>query len=502
MSIVSNSLYKGKTVLAIQTSLRPRAFAQTKLSQTVSEQGIILHTDGSISKWGIEGTYSNTDILGDPIVMYGEQFEGASLLEILEKEASSAWESLYSVFLVLQKSSQDGRLTHDQFINFLNAGPGSLIVGLDGSILILPSEIYIKSLASFGIKAEIEQRYSWIHPDTSLLDVSRGFAFLAGTLMYRLISGKPAFEYKGEDTNGALLAHYIQNNFFEPLNIASWTIRPDVARVINDFLDIKVATSINPILSYGPSFLSLLDEAKLNTPESKEFLVLKKKAESKRKKAERNKLFVKKYKGAIITALVVCVVVGLGMGLTIRDAKAKPNTLGLEPYDVIYNFYQAIDQLDQEIPRLYSVKGVKYDYDSFITNLYVASKVRETYEQNGGILSPSDLLKTDTIEGRQIYGITGLIITLQEQTKDIASFFVSLYVWLPFVSDSGSKINEELEQEVPLSIYHYTETIGLSFVKDRWLISEFVPIERKELELSPQEILDILQSNIIVPWLP
>lgn len=501
MTIIQTTRRDNKEVLLLQSALKPRTFAQTKLSQSMGTKGYILSLDGSLSEWSIEGTVCTTTASGEFMAIYGPSFSGTSLFSAIQGDKQTAWNYLHKTVSLIRNYVQNGTLPHDVLKGVIQAGPEAILCNNDGSILLLPADLYIKTLASYGITQETENRLLWIHPDAASEDPLRMFSFMVGTIAYRIIAGLTPFSPNNFDTTGAYLASLMRTEVFEPLELANWNVKPEVAQLINTLLKTSIATSFDQLLAFGSDYTLLKDPAKEGIPETQEFIEQRIYRAKKRAEQQKSREFKRKHKDVFKVFGILFLFVVILFGMYLQDLKSKPSTLGLEPLDVVIQFYEAINDLDQEIPRLYSAKGVKTDYDNFTTNLYVTSKVRESYERNGGILTPAELFISDYNPNRFIYGITGLNIEELSRTEKEVTYGVSLYLWMPLDREQKDAFIAS-EQSVALSIYKYTETLSLAYEKDRWKITQFTPGLRVALDLQGVEIIKQIKDGSAQkePW--
>jgi len=508
MTVVQAVQRDNREALALQSALKPRAFAQTKLPQALGARGIILNKDGSSEEWIAEGTFCNTSVTGEHMAVFGPAFAGITLLSAINGDRETGWACLHQAVLALRSAVQSGAVSHDALKGIVQAGPEALVCGSDGRVLVLPPDLYIRTLASYGIKTEIENRLMWVHPDSAVMDPSRALAFTAGAAAYRIIAGTPPFPYAAFDATGSWLAGLIRTELFEPLDLACWQARSDAALLISNLLRTSIAASSDTLLAFGPEFATVLDPSRKDVPETEEFLARRTAAAKKRNESQKKREFLRKYRDAFKIGGVVALFVVILVGTYMQDLKSKPTTLGMEPGEVVEQFYRAIGTLDQEIPRAYSMKGVKTDYDDFTVNLYVTTRVRESYERNGGVLTPAELFLRKETGGRTIFGITGLEIAEISAEQNKRSYGVSLYLWMPSTetgqsSEDASVPTSETGYD-PLTIYRYTDTVTLSYERDRWLVSDFLPGMRSVLDITGPQILESVADGSALDqnWAP
>ncbi len=514
MTIVAHCARDGTEVLAVDTGMTARAFAQSKLPKELTVPGFILDPSGTLSPWTPEGTFCTGTGSDERISVYGPAFAGKTLLEAFSGTREAAWKQLYQSILLIHKSVVAGLVSAEQLAQIAGAGPESILCDDAGRVLVLPAELYTRSLGQHGELAAFENRIRWVHPDYLTITPSRAFAFLAGTAAYRIASGTSPFEQTiemgtntpsesfifAEDT-----ARNIRHSIFEPLELALWNIRPAAATCINALVSTELATSSDTLLAFGPDFSAIIDPQRDGTEESAEHRAAREAAKKKRDGLIRRERFIRKYRRAFGIGAIVAIAIGIVAGVYVSDLKDKPTTIGLAPEEVVSGFYGGIATLDQEIPQCYSAKGVKNEYSELITNLYVTSRVRQSYERDTGIMTPAQLFAARGNIGKMtVYGMTGLTVTQTSRTATAAEYDVSLYLWIPTSEDQTPPDTSSTEVPVQLSIYRYGDTVRLAYAKDRWKIAEFRPKGAELVEGDAKKILAEIADGSAAgqPWTP
>ena len=131
----------------------------------------------------------------------------------------------------------------------------------------------------------------------------------------------------------------------------------------------------------------ITDPAKAAIPESEDFAAAREACAKKIAARAARKAFFRRNRGAFRIGAIAVIAVAVFVGMYVNDLRAKPDTMGLSPAQIVGGYYDAIAALDQEIPRAYGVKGLKTPYDDTVTNFYVTSRVRTNFE-GVGIESP------------------------------------------------------------------------------------------------------------------
>jgi hypothetical protein len=496
MTIVDIREHDGRYVLAVDTGVTARTFAQSKLSTMISAAGIILDPAGGATEWLAEGTFRDGEGSRERMYVYGPAFAGTSLLAAFSQDRAAAWKLLNGAILLLHKAVGSGLITKEQLTAIAGAGPESILVSEDGRVLVLPSEIYTRCIVNQGARIDFENRLRWIHPDYLTITPSRSFSFLAGTAAYRIVAGRSPFERSidmgGAEPDGNEMpfaedtARSIRKSIFEPLELAVWNIRPAAAACINTLVSTELAASPDTLIAFGPDFSAILDPAKEGVSETPEFIAAREQAAKRREFRIKKERFFRKNRYALMIGGVILLAAAILTGTWINDQKAKPTTLGLSPLEVVSGYYKAIDTLDQAIPEAYLDRGVKTDYAEFTTNIFVTSKIRQSYEQGAGILTPAELFALKKPDNRSIYGIVRLNIEEKTVSATSATYAVSFCLWLPMSEKVDVNASDDTVQ---LSVYRYADEVTLEYRKDRWIISGIRPETRSLLEGDGAKIL-------------
>jgi hypothetical protein len=198
--------------------------------------------------------------------------------------------------------------------------------------------------------------------------------------------------------------------------------------------------------------------------------------------------FIRKYRTTFIAAGIAFVLLTGLIVSFIHDNANKPNTLGLRPDQVVSGFYEGVNNLDQEIPRAFMYKHVKSGYDDLMTNLFVTSKVRQSYEKDSGIVSPAKLYVDKDPKNRMIYGFTHLVIQENSLSKDTGTYTIAFYFWVP-ESIREFDVTDIKNIPVQLSVYAYKDIMTLGYFKDRWKITAIEQVQRDLVEGDADMIL-------------
>lgn len=492
MNLVELRELDGNKVLGIASGLNPRSFAQTRIASSLSGHGYVFRADGTVDEWIPAGTMCVEAGGKSEMYIYGPAFEGISLLSAVDEQRETAWKLLHTTISILTKAYLEQKISAEIMTGITAAGPGSIITAADGSVLVLPSDLFIRCVGGHGETCEITSRLLWIHPDHRTINPSWAFSFMAGSLAYRIAAGYPPFGRSSTQAKTVPKAEDIaldmKNDLFEPLEVAVWAIRPAAAACINALVSTKVATSTDTLVSFGPSIDSIIDPAKESIPESEEFVAARMSVEKKILYVAKRKDFFRRYRTTILVAGIALILLTAFIVSYIHDNGKKPNTLGLEPAEVVSKFYEGVNTLDQDIPRTFMYKNVKSGYDDLMTNLFVTSKVRQSYEKDTGIVGPAKLYVDKDPLNRMIYGITNLTIQENSLSKETGSYTVSFYFWLP-MSIKEFDVVDVKNIPIQLSVYAYKDIMTIGYIKDRWKITAIEQVQRDLVEGDAEMIM-------------
>lgn len=477
--------------------MSPRAFAQTRLPQALASRGYIIHPSLVIEEWIPEGTLYDESNKKATMLIYGSSFPGKTLFDLITgSNKKKAWEQFHRCIALINQACISEKIKSELLVEISGAGPEAILCSDDGTLLILPSDLYIRCLDGQGEKTVIENRLQWINPDYREINPSWSFAFFSGTLAYRIIAGVGPF--KGDEIpQTEELARHIRNGMYEGLMYALWNVKSSPALCIDALISSKIANSVDTLLAFGPELSEILDTSKEGIPASPQFLTEKKAAAKKRRASVKKERFFRVNRDTFKIGIPVLILFAALLFSYLNDLRGKPSTKGLTPREIVTGYYEAIGTLDQEKPQMYLAGKVKTPYSELTTNLFVISKVRETYEQGVRILSPAKLFILKNPGENIIYGITRLTIDRKNESDKNAEYFASMYLWLPLPDQKNETVGidksaDNIKPKIWNSIYKYQDTVVLEWKKDRWKITK---IQNTSIELIENDRSTIL-SNI------
>lgn len=505
---------ENKRVLAIDSFLSPETFAKSGRASLIKEKGIILSAAGTESEWEIKGTSLFPD--SGTVIFYGDDFEGMNVYEILNEEGENkqtAWKMLVESAAAISKSKTAVAAA-------AMTGPSGVFCGKEGDILVFPPDLFSRCISSLPEKKAFEIQGRWIHPAAESSSPMTAFSFTTACAAYKILSGIFPFyaaSMMEKDGNGTIkenFAKLVSKKLFIKMRDAALGIKEETADKIDSLLkgetpEGKKLTekSVPEILNgLNPDLSSCFENEKEPQPSQEGFNAKFKSEERKiSRKIELDKKMRKYRMTALLAAAVIIIAAGI-FSFYYNKAKNYPDTIGLTPEEVVVSFYKAVEDLNQEIPKAYSIKNADNKYIELTTNIFLQIKIRQAMNIQNAWISPAFFYAafqadtTPALSGRQIYGLTKLQIeriTPQENGEpenpspsSIEEFNVSFYLWLPFFDSASGQPQGEETKDPPVTVYRCKDSVSLVFSNEKWLISGIQTLENTALKTSRQEIME------------
>jgi len=384
--------------MCFDTGLDPRSFARTKMSQSLVEEGFIVHPNGSHEIWKPSGV---NEVYGSMRV-FGPLFQGKRLDIIIEEnDSQAALESLIcwmkaKMFLGDSKSA-------------LN--PGASFIGPDGSVFFAPEHLSNRCLFIEGSQLD---RYNC--PDLIGMDTS---AFCAGVILYKILTG--AHPYPGSD-----IYQDMREGVFVPINLAAPELNVKLQELIQAALMLPVAkkrtakrsidilTELLEIFSGKentfvtiPALHNELPKEKIEqiAKERKFYLFRQNTIVKTRRFATQNKHFL----------------IGCGMGLffvlfiiisTSKSISQRPSTEGMASDTVVIAYYEAFSSLNHFFMEA-CINGADKTDINVAASFYAILRQRQAFELTSGqSIIPARIWKESggELPSPNAFGVTDLII--------------------------------------------------------------------------------------------
>ncbi|GHV62318.1 hypothetical protein AGMMS49587_08800 [Spirochaetia bacterium] len=501
---------EGKAALGFDTGLSSQAFAQAKLTQFITQEGLIVYPDGKAEPWKPSGVIerrgsectAEKGIL-PTMVIWGPDFTGERFDDLLLNDTERRDEALDALRLWIEVRSA----AKDLQIPLWPAG--ALINLTTGAILFPPERLVMRSIQAEGEGAWLDRAESLVNPDLAAEacfpqgSLGRGSppenaaeakgrgsppedaaAFSAGAILYRILSGTLPFPNRNRD----LLHQDIREGVFLPLGLAA----PGLDEKTAVLVDRAIAASKNPPAGGRPgleefrellgpvhsrgaaSFFRTLDEAeKAKITEERE--------QFQKKKGLRvnTRRFVIRNAAIIIGISAAVLVVALIVRSMAASRASLPTTAGMESAAVVQAYYGAIGELDHPLMDACVFKKAGKGDIEMVTNLFVISKVRQAYESMGLTIIPAQNWIDSGAEPTesQVFGVSDLDIRKirGDESGDEIYYRTSFILWLPAGMDSpaddpgntGAEAGPNLPKGRP-----FTDELRLIRHKGNWRIAE------------------------------
>ncbi|GHV10501.1 hypothetical protein FACS189491_00050 [Spirochaetia bacterium] len=174
---------EGKAALGFDTGLSSQAFAQAKFVQFITQEGLIVYSDGKAEPWKPIGVVEHQGAAGAPLSMaiWGPDFKGERF-DLLLRDETRRDEALDALRLWIEARSFAAGPQ-------IPLWPAGVIINLTAkTILFPPEQLVLRSIE--GEDAWLDGAESLVSPELSAEDAA---AFSAGAILYRILSGELPF---------------------------------------------------------------------------------------------------------------------------------------------------------------------------------------------------------------------------------------------------------------------------------------------------------------------
>lgn len=364
----------GERALGIDMGIGKEQFARSGLARLLVETGRRWGPDGAPSAWKPEGIAE----IDGRIFIHGPFFSGTPLLDLMSDDSEKAWQEVVRI-----ARNSAGEAEPSPIV------PASILVGDDGSLLIVPERIAVRALEAS--EAFLDGAFRWLNP---ALGGTEAAAFTLASLFYRLLSGSAPFDGSTKDE----VAADIRDAAFLPLRFAAPGVDPDIARATDAALGSGGKEEKRPTLRDWAAIATRTESlsprdggrSALRTVSDSELKRIRDEGETYRIKRNarlaRMRFFRANGKRA---AFIGAAILGVALA-TWSVFSGKPprfDTKGLSPQEVVSTFYAAYNDLDVDKMQDCAISGAAKNDINAATNLYVVFRVRSAYEKDGGYIS-------------------------------------------------------------------------------------------------------------------
>ncbi|MDR2942742.1 MAG: hypothetical protein LBV17_09155 [Treponema sp.] len=460
-----------KPAVCFDTGLDPRSFARTKMSQCLIEPGYIVHPDGSNTVWKASGVNE----LDGYMRVWGTPFFGERLDLLLnavnapkqteQQTAAKQAKALQAVVYWIKAKLLMGE-THSAL------NPGAAFVSCSdggeyqkGSVFFAPESLSQRCLLVEGAShtAVTHSGRSEIRNDAPLvsdryncpdLKDTDAAAFCAGTMLYTVLA--KAHPYPDMEN----IYQDMREGIFVPPRLAIPGLNKQLCGLIYSALVLPVEkkrTTMNGAVILGNLLKILMNKEEGITevfsicnalPKEEETKILKEKNYFIKKQnfIVRSKRFCIRNKIAIMGVSIAFLFVMFVIVSTAKVSRGRLTTEGMAPDTVINEYYEAFSNLNHQFMEA-CISGAKRDDIDAATNLFVLTRVRQTYEANGqpSVISAKVWKQTGgALPAPDVFGVTDLTITPRggSEADGLVVFLADYLLWLPNEKAASSRSDE------------------------------------------------------------
>jgi len=442
MQHINISTVDGKTAVCFDTGLDPRAFARTKMSQSLIETGIVSYPDGSREIWKPAGVNEINGLMR----VWGPLFSSQRLDLLLERttvsiqtmsKQAAQQEALQAVAFWIRAKMLlgDTRSASNPGAAFVCGEDGKAPGQKRGAVFFAPEHISNRCLLIEGLETD---RYNC--PDLTGMEAA---AFCAALMLYLILTGVHPYP-------AATIYQDMREGIFLPPHLAAAGLDKKMSGLIMAALLLPVekkrtAKSGTDILA---DFLEILmDREKRVTDVSSFFNTLTIEENARFEKERKKHLFrqntlVKTRRFATQNKYAI---MGITAGLlfvlfiffsTTKGFSQRPTTAGMVSDTVIMAYYDAFSSLNHVFMEACIMGADKTDINA-ATGLYAVTKTREAYEHTTTpSIIPARVWKESggQLPAPNVFGVTDLNITyLAGSEEDSMILYRTEYLlWSPF----------------------------------------------------------------------
>jgi hypothetical protein len=431
----------GKTVIYFDTGLDPRAFARTKMSQSLIETGVVSYPDGSCETWRPTGVNETNGLMR----VWGHLFDSQRLDLLLEKTTLSIQteekrkaqqEALQAVSFWIRAKMLlgDTRSASNPGAAFV-CGEDEIIPGQKrGAVFFAPEHLSNRCLFTEG--AEID-RYNC--PDLTEMEAA---AFCAGLMLYIILAGVhpyPAETIYQDMREGIFPPPHIAiaglNKKTSELILAALLLPVEKKRteksgsdILAGFLEILLDRE-NMVTDVSSFFNALTtEENTLFEKEKKQYLFRQNIIVKTRRFAAHNKYAIIGISAVVFFALFILI-------STTMSISQRPTTAGMASDAVIIAYYDAFSSLNHVFMEACISGADKTDINAAVS-LYAINKTREAYEpSNTNVIVPARVWRENggELPAPNVFGVTDLSIEYLagDEEGSMMLYRVEYRLWSP-----------------------------------------------------------------------
>ncbi|MCL2185355.1 MAG: hypothetical protein FWB86_05820 [Treponema sp.] len=420
--------------VCFDTGLDPRAFARTKMSQSLIEKGYVVSPDGTHTEWKAAGVKEVNNLMR----VWGPLFAGKRLDLLLEgvdsvvtDSAAAQQTALFAVasWIRAKMFLGDKKSTLNPGACFLNKT----------NVYFAPEHLSNRCLFIEG--SEID-RYNC--PDLVGMDA---VAFCAGVMLYKVLT-------KSHPYPTADIFQDMREGIFLPINLAVPDIDEELAILIHAALSLpaeKKRTSKSGTDILAEILELIMDKqsgAAKTTAVNISELFVELSAEKKLQAEKEKKSYLLKQKIKVGTRRFVTsnkyLLIGIGIGVlfllfvvfsTARGFSQRPTTSGMDPFSVVTAYYDSFNSLNHILMDACIMGADKTDVN-VVTSVFAISRTRQAHENrtNPPIISARAWLESGgTLPAPDVFGVTDLNIIHESGTEfdKMVIYRINYSIWAP-----------------------------------------------------------------------
>jgi len=377
--------------ICFETGLDPRAFARTKMSQSLTEIGYVVNADGTHEKWRPSGVNETNNLMR----VWGPAFQGQRLDLILNDTDSNAALKALVFWMRAKMFLGDTR-------SVLN--PSAAFINPNGSVFFAPEHLSNRCLYLEGIELD---RYNC--PDLIGMSIT---AFCAGVMLYQIFTGSHPYPSRE-------IYQDMREGIFLPVHLAAPELDSKLAGLIQSALMLPVDKNpqnksgieilsglLELLMNKGNTLIEVSSERREQIEKEKKFYRFKQNTFIKTKRfALNNKYLLMGIAAGVFFALFVTITTAQGIA-------RRPTTGGLTAEKVVAKYYEAFSNLDHQFMQACIQGASKVDINA-ATGLFAIVKTRQAYEMtNAPTVIPAQTWRENggELPSENAFGVTDLTI--------------------------------------------------------------------------------------------
>jgi hypothetical protein len=416
----------GKKTMGFDTGLDSRAFARAKLTQLLTQPGFIVkpgNAEDPVELWKPSGVIEySADGRQPTMVVCGPVFEGERL-DLIVNDESRADDALQAIALWIRAALA----LDEESRNAAPLWPCAAIVSQTGeSVFFAPPGLALRCLRAEEESLHFSGYEQYVHPDlggTELVNdndkedsavvakngntriklgqeserAMRRTAFTAAAMLYRVLSGKPAFRTASD----IVLHQDMRDGHFMPVRLAAPGLNGQLAGLIQKTLESESKKNSNVTANNfaagstaeKPSSQAIL--AAIHGKNKKELFTAVSEAEMQQLEKEKAgflkvktasvnaRRFVVRNAGVLLGSIAAFAAVAFFVGTMAASRASRPTTAGMDPVTVIESYYNAFGDLDHMLMEGMLLRRKVAESDiNMVVHLFVNNRVRMASELN------------------------------------------------------------------------------------------------------------------------